>query len=58
MLKGQEDKGWQKIKDDVKIQLPDTVNPYEVINQSFNLKASEWIFTVNEITKEEMRRNK
>lgn len=52
--KGQEEKGWQKIRDGVKIQLPDEVNPYDAINQSFKTEASKWMFVADEITREEM----
>lgn len=55
MLKEQEDKSWQKIRDGIKIQLPDLVNPYEAINQSFKLEASKWMFTVDEISEKEAR---
>ena len=55
MPKEQEDKGWQKIRDGIKIQLPDFVDPYDAISKSFKLEASRWMFTIDEISEEEAR---
>ena len=54
MPKGQEDKGWQKVREGVKVQLPDNVDPYRAIDQTIRTEASEWLFTVDEITEQEM----
>lgn len=50
---GKENEDWQKIGESAEIELADDVNPYQVIQSNFNLIASNWMFTVDEIKKKE-----
>lgn len=50
--KGKENEDWQPLGKDLAIQVPDNLNPYEVINSNFKAVASYWLYIVDEILKE------
>ncbi len=53
MPKNKEAKGWQKLGEDLCIQVADDIDPYEIINENFKKVANYWMYIINEIKEEE-----
>ena len=51
-IKPKEKEDWQPLGGDLGIQVPDNLNPYEVINSNFKAIATHWLYIINEIKKE------
>ena len=54
--KEKEEDDWKKMRDDLIINLPDEINPYEAIEESLKLQTSNWLFTLDEISEEKARK--
>ena len=54
--KEKEEDDWKKMRDDLIINLPDEINPYEAIEESLKMQTSNWLFTLDEISGEEARK--
>ena len=54
--KGKKEDDWKRLRDDLTINLPDEINPYEAIEESLKMQTSNWLFTVDEISEEKARK--